>query len=86
MIVAIGPAQQVELDEAGQLIEIGIPAEPAALELLLMAFDDFKTVRCDVHLVFSCAAPVERSCHRSANLIVSPALTVIPGFGSILRN
>src|ERR1700722_963127 len=49
VIVAIGPAQQVKLDKAGQLIEIGVPAEPPALELLLMAFNDFEAIHCDVH-------------------------------------
>src|SRR5580704_13367440 len=49
VIVAIGPAQQVKLDKAGQLIEIGVPTEPAALELLLVAFDDFEAIHCDVH-------------------------------------
>jgi hypothetical protein len=49
VIVAIGPAQQVKLDEAGQLVEIGVPAKPTALELLLVAFDNFEAIHCDVH-------------------------------------
>src|ERR1700760_1884487 len=54
MIVALRPTQQVKLDEARQLIEIGVPAEPATFELRLVTFDDFEAIHCNVHLMLLC--------------------------------
>ena len=41
MVVALWTAQQMKLDEAGQLIEVAVAPEPALLESLLLALDDF---------------------------------------------
>src|ERR1700722_8108513 len=85
IVVAIGPTQKIEFDEARQLIEIRVPTKPTALELLLVALDDLEAIHCDVHLT----APLrlrEQSAHFSAYLIVIRPLTVMPGLGSTLRN
>src|SRR5271155_1841137 len=49
MVVALGTAQQMKLDEARQLIEVTVAPEPALLESLLLALDHFKPIHRDKH-------------------------------------
>src|SRR5271170_5436437 len=49
MVVALGTAQQMKLDEARQLIEVAVAPEPALLESLLLALDHFKPIHRDEH-------------------------------------
>src|SRR5580700_4001431 len=83
MVVALGTAQQMKLDEARQLIEVAVAPEPALLESLLLTLDHFKPIHRDEHF----ATPwCRRSRHFEANSMVGPSLTVRPGLGSMSRN
>ena len=49
MIVAFGPAQQVELEEPGHAVEVGVAREPHVLECALGALQDLEAIHGDIH-------------------------------------
>src|SRR6267154_6587934 len=53
MVFPFRPAQQVELDKAGDVGQLGVACRPDALEVLLQCRNDFESVHCDEHLCSS---------------------------------
>jgi hypothetical protein len=49
VILALRPFQEVELDEAGNCIEMGVTAEPDVLEVMLAALFHLESIHGDEH-------------------------------------
>ena len=57
MVLALGPLEQVELDEARHTAEMAVAAEPDRLEIGLAALGHREPVHCDVHGVIPLRGP-----------------------------
>src|SRR5262245_49012531 len=53
MVLPLGPLEQVEGDEAWQLVQVALAAEPDDLELLRAVLQNLEPIHRDEHLSFS---------------------------------